>query len=249
MERVEPSFANYRLLFELLDREPTTDSAALASIVQFEARWNSRLPASLREWFSFSPNTIQGCFPPPLAKVASWQPQRDDMSRLPEKLCLGLHDGDEYYYVPLEGHDDPPVLLESPVDFLDLQIRRRFPEGRFATTFSDAVLFWGMRRAKSDYWARAEEVFHPAAWDDLHDRFQVAESVTSAKGGYLTLIARGGQIFLSWDRGDPRSEVVPARWVVSGLTERVFVALLQAVAPWVDLLRADESHCSPLAAA
>src|SRR5262245_194440 len=189
MDRVEPSFASYRLLFEMLDREPATDPAALASLVRFEAQWGCRLPASLREWFSFSPDTIQDCVPPPLARVASWQPQRDDISRLPEKLCVGLHDGDEYYYVPLEGHDDPPVLLESPVDFVDLQIRQRFPEGQFASTFSGAVLFWALRRWKSDYWAWAEEVFHPAAWDDLHDRFQVAESVTAPKGGYLTFTA------------------------------------------------------------
>jgi hypothetical protein len=241
MERVKPSFANYRLLFEMLDREPATDAAARASVAGFEHHWGLRLPRSLREWFSFSAETVRPpCYPLPLAEMSSWPPEGSELDQLPRKMCLGQHDGDIFYYVPLDEGDDPPVLLESPVVLLDTG-------GDFSETFSEAAVFWSNQRLRCPYWSAAGGRFHPPAWDYLHERFRVLESTRGPAGGHITFVVRGAGLNVSWEKGDPRSGAVPAHWVVSGLTEPAFLVLVDAVSPWVDFVHPTESHRSPLA--
>jgi hypothetical protein len=237
-----PNFVNYRLLFEALDREPLTDAGRIAEIAEFEARWHCRVPASLREWFSFAPATVAGCWPSAaLTEVEAWQPRDGNRHELPQRLYLLRHDGDVCSYVPLDGTDDPPVNL------VDLAWQMPPPREQFAPTFSRAVLFWGLQ-GKWDYWSRAQGVpFHPAAWDDLHERFRVAESPGQADGGSLTFVARGGIVRLGWEHGNPRVAEVRAHWSVCARTPQAFLTLAHAVALWVDLLHPAEYDRSPLA--
>src|SRR5262245_52142472 len=117
MESIFPTFASYRLLFEMLAREPTIDPARVAGIAAFEARWRCRVPASLREWFAFSESTVEGCYPSAtLVAYEQAQPEYDLIALLriglPRYLYLHRHDGDHWCYVRLDQGDDPPVVFD-----------------------------------------------------------------------------------------------------------------------------------------
>jgi hypothetical protein len=246
MGSVVPRFDNYRLLFEMLDREPMADPARVEDIAGFEARWGCRVPASVREWFSFAPATVQGCHPSAgLLEWERWQPDRGILrGGLPQRLYLHRHDGDEYCYVPFDQGDDPPVKVFD----LAFDTAPAPPRDVFSKTFSRGVLFWGIYSFRVDYWARAaKRPFTPAAWDALHERFPVAEDVRHPGSGYITFIARGGRLRIAWGEGDPRSKEVPAGWVASGVHEPAFRALVQAITPWVDLLHPAAHDRSPRA--
>src|SRR5262249_24523782 len=121
-------------VFDLLEVELPVSTVAVQMIERCERRCGRRLPASLREWYSFArtvrlhsgvgmpegenePETLWSWFshggqPVPLQRVleqlAVWIPDSD--SEYPELMSLEENPDEQVYYcIPYEEGDDPCV--------------------------------------------------------------------------------------------------------------------------------------------
>ena len=115
--------------FDLYQRPATFSEDNIAKLNQLETRYNVKLPASIREWFSLDITPEIMCiwdaqgYPPFPARIEEFVPSPSPYSHLWKFLLAEyIEQGGEYIYFHIDDGDDPSVFAKWGDDYTPSRI-------------------------------------------------------------------------------------------------------------------------------